>query len=183
MINLIKGLPNAILVDGKPIFIKTSYKIWIKVYTDIMNGKTVKFDEILVDNVTLNESEYKQFIKGFTDFLYNPNPTPNYSHTSQNLKIFDYILDSEYIWSAFMKTYNIDLLETDMHWHKFKALCDELSSDTLFGHAKRARSYKKLNKNYNEDKYWQEEKNAWSLPLYSDEEKQKKIDEFNKYFG
>lgn len=47
--------------------------------------------------------------------------------------IYNFEQDAEYIYSAFMQEYNIDLNKIEyMHWWKFKALFNSLSDKTLF---------------------------------------------------
>ena len=37
-------------------------------------------------------------------------------------RVTDYNLDSDFIYAAFMELYGVDLVESNMHWHKFLAL-------------------------------------------------------------
>lgn len=46
-------------------------------------------------------------------------------------KIYDYDIDDGYIYSAFLQQYGIDLQDINyLHWWKFKAMFNSLSSDT-----------------------------------------------------
>lgn len=56
-------------------------------------------------------------------------------------RIIDYESDADYIYSAFMQTYGIDLQTVDMHWHKFQALFIGLPEDTKI---KQAMSYRSI---------------------------------------
>ncbi len=48
-------------------------------------------------------------------------------------QIYNYEFDAEYIYSAFMQQYGIDLQDIEyLHWWKFKALFNGLSEDTQF---------------------------------------------------
>lgn len=48
-------------------------------------------------------------------------------------QIYNYEFDAEYIYSAFMQQYRIDLQEIKyLHWWKFKALFNGLSKETQF---------------------------------------------------
>ena len=44
---------------------------------------------------------------------------------------FDFEVDSSNIYAAFLKNYNIDLTNTDMHWFKFIALFSNLKNTSL----------------------------------------------------
>lgn len=54
----------------------------------------------------------------------------NSTSTGNNKRIFDYEEDGQYIYSAFLSQYRIDLQEIAyLHWWKFKALFESLSED------------------------------------------------------
>ncbi len=53
--------------------------------------------------------------------------------TTKIKRIYDFQEDANYIYSAFLEQYNIDLNSIDfMHWWKFKALFNSLSEKTQF---------------------------------------------------
>lgn len=55
----------------------------------------------------------------------------NSSNNNNDIKqIYSYEFDDNYIYSAFLQQYNIDLQDSNLHWWKFKALFDGLSKDT-----------------------------------------------------
>lgn len=47
-------------------------------------------------------------------------------------QVYSYEFDDEYIYSAFMQEYGIDLDTCNLHWWKFKALLNGLSKNTKF---------------------------------------------------
>lgn len=47
----------------------------------------------------------------------------------KNIQIYDFNFDDDYIYSAFLDQYGIDLQDTDLHWWKFKALFKSLKED------------------------------------------------------
>ena len=52
---------------------------------------------------------------------------------SKDKQIYSYEFDAEYIYSAFMEQYNIDLNSIKyLHWWKFKALFNSLNENVLF---------------------------------------------------
>lgn len=54
-------------------------------------------------------------------------------NTENNKQIYSYEFDDEYIYSAFMEIYKIDLNSIKyLHWWKFKALMNSLSENTQF---------------------------------------------------
>lgn len=46
--------------------------------------------------------------------------------------LFDFEKDFGYIYASFMVEYNIDLFDTNLHWHKFLYLLRGLSDDSIF---------------------------------------------------
>ena len=57
----------------------------------------------------------------------------NGSDNNNKKQIYSYEFDAEYIYSAFMEQYNIDLNSIKyLHWWKFKALFNSLNENVLF---------------------------------------------------
>lgn len=55
----------------------------------------------------------------------------NNSKKNQNSQVYSYEFDDNYIYSAFLQQYNIDLQDIEyLHWWKFRAMFDGLSKDT-----------------------------------------------------
>lgn len=60
------------------------------------------------------------------------NKTEN-NNNKEKKQIYSYEFDAEYIYSAFLQQYKIDLNSIRyMHWWKFKALMENLNEDTQF---------------------------------------------------
>lgn len=185
MIDLTKGLPNAIIgSNGEPILLNTDYRLWIRFYKDLESqAQSVDISYLFKSNPPVID---EHIMKELTNFLYNPSVTPNFKGSS-NVKTMDYILDGEYIFSALYQTYGIDIIDMDMHWHKFQALCNNINGEkTLWGTAKQYRGYKKPSKQDTYEKQCQALKKAWTFPMVQTieqtEEKKKKIAEFDELF-
>ena len=134
--NLItEALPDSFMISGKKYKIKTDFKIWIKV-SQIMSDTSfnaenmIKIIGMVFEDIPSNLWETIQEILRFL------NPLAKKGGQNKNEKItrriFDYELDSEYIYSAFWQQYNIDLTKADLHWWQFLALFNCLSEDTAF---------------------------------------------------
>lgn len=128
-------LLDFLIIDGKKYKIKTDFKIWIKV-SQIMSGTSfnaenmIKIIGMVFEDIPSNLWETIQEILRFL------NPLAKKGGQNKNEKItrriFDYELDSEYIYSAFWQQYNINLCCADLHWWQFLALFNCLSEDTAF---------------------------------------------------
>ena len=181
MMNLITGLPNAILsANGEPIFLNTDYRIWIRFWKDIQKDDEdrdisylFKDKPPMIDNYILEQ---------LMQFLYNPSSTPK-SDNTESEKVLDYVEDGEYIYSALYATYGIDIVDMEMHWHKFLALCNNvIGESTLWGLAKAVRGYHKPPRNYNEHRRYTQLKDAWSFPIELTAEEKRLKQEFDDYF-
>lgn len=125
----------------------------IKIRTDFR--ESIKFELLMQDN-KLNEEEKVKlalnlyynlnditdikkavediiwFYKGGKKEIENVDKEVKKSN-SKDKQIYSYEFDAEYIYSAFMEQYNIDLNSIKyLHWWKFKALFNSLNEDVLF---------------------------------------------------
>lgn len=97
-------------------------------------------------------------------------------------QIYSYEFDDNYIYSAFLQQYNIDLQEIKyMHWWKFKALFDGLNENTEIV---KIMGYRSINlsqiKDMEKRKYYKKMKKLYALPdMRTQEEKET---EFAKSF-
>ena len=55
----------------------------------------------------------------------------NVSAENKSKQVYSYEFDDNYIYSAFLQQYNVDLQDTEyLHWWKFRAMFDGLSKET-----------------------------------------------------
>ena len=97
-------------------------------------------------------------------------------------RIYDYDIDAEYIYSAFMEQYGIDLQDIEyLHWWKFKALFTSLNENTQMAKIMQYRSID-LNKidNKEEKERYRKLKKIYELPKYTTEE-EKELKELTKF--
>lgn len=90
-------------------------------------------------------------------------------------QIYSYEHDDDYIYSAFLDQYGIDLQDIeDLHWWKFKAMFKSLKDDNKISKIMGYRAMKIDNDmSDNEKKFYKEMKNIYSLPdLRTEEEKE-----------
>lgn len=174
-----KELPNTITVNGDSFFIKTNFREWIA-YSKIIQKKQYTLGELYF----LFEDKIPQVDFSFEllDFFTNPNVTPR-SIGLQNVskeRTFDYIEDGEYILSAFMQAYHIDLTSIEyMHWHVFKALFEGLPENTKMAQIMSYRGYVKSNKT--QDAFYKNQQKIWKLPNIEEHE-EVDIDDINDLF-
>ena len=91
---------------------------------------------------------------------------------SEVQRIYSFEHDDDYIYSAFLTQYHIDLQDIKyLHWWKFKALLKTLSSDLEFCKIMEYRSVD-INANMTKEQrdFYRRKKELYALPLPADEE-------------
>lgn len=171
-----KALPNTVNVGGKAFLLKTDFREWIK-FGKIYHPE-ITYGELffLFDEKAPNEP----FIEQVFEFYININLTPASSDNDDEVQAVDFIEDGEYIVSAFLQVYGIDLTEIDyMHWHKFQALFRSLPDTCKMSQIMSYRLYQKSNKT--QEQMYAELRDAWTLPdIEAMEKSSSLLDEFNK---
>lgn len=170
-----KALPDTIIVDGRAFKLKTDYRVWLE-FGEKIRDEHCKMADLLF--VFEDDVPTCDFFNELMSFYVNPNVTPNDSCDDGNdTDLVDFILDGEYIYASFMKDYHIDLINTDLHWYKFKALFSGLSDDTRIKQIMSMRGYKKSDKKL--EQQYEELKRVWQLPVRLTPSEQAILDEFN----
>lgn len=123
---------NYIYVDNRKIKIKPYFKnvlICLEVEDDEIFTDVEKIEicaKILIASKVSNLQEKAKILNEVFKSLSENNE-------QQQIKSFDFKQDADYIYSAFMQTYNIDLLSkkyNKMHWNEFVALFSGLPENT-----------------------------------------------------
>ena len=100
----------------------------------------------------------------------------NINNNSNNKKqIYSYEFDAEYIYSAFMQQYKIDLNSIRyLHWWKFRALFTNLNEDVLFSKIMQYRAIDLSSiKDKGMKKFYKKMKRLYALPdMRTEEEKE-----------
>lgn len=181
-----------LILDKLPNFTPNGFKI----RTDFR--ESIKF-ELLMQNEKINETDKvklalnlyfydidvkntEQLKKAINDILwfYKCGKEEYVEETSQKAtkehakRIYSYEFDAEYIFSAFMEQYKIDLNKEYLHWWKFKSLFNSLNEEVLFS---KIMSYRAIDlskiKDKDMKKYYKKMKKIYALPdLRSEEEKE-----------
>lgn len=170
----------SILIDLVP----TSVKIDNKDYEINSNFRTsILFEEMIQDN-ELDEIDkikntlflyYKEIPSNIEEaikqamWFYRCGKKENKRKSkgkSSNEILYDFEYDDEYIYSAFLKEYNIDLQDIEyLHWWKFKALFNSLSKNNKIVEIM---GYRAVNladiKDKEQKKYYKEMKKLYSIP-------------------
>lgn len=140
---LTESLPDYLVIDGKKYKIKTDFRVWIKV-SQLMSNTTFSAENI-VRVIGLVFEEIPSNLCGLLQEVFKfLNPLTKKGGNDKNeeisRRIFDYELDSDYIYSAFWQQYNVDLCSVNLHWWQFLAMFNCLSEDTIFSKVIKYRS-------------------------------------------
>lgn len=132
------------------------------------------FYEEIPNNVILAINDILWLYGNEDNKVYNSNVKMAQKQTSRQIYSFEY--DSEYIYSAFLDQYGIDLNEIEyLHWWKFKAMFKSLKEDNqiikIMGY--RSVDLSKI-KDKEEKKKYTELKKIYALPDMRTEEQKEK---------
>lgn len=133
---LVDELPNAIALKGIEYRINTDFTYFLSLFRLVYNTDEsflfsdqekmeTAVDLIYIDTppYELMEDAYKEIFNFVSMYREDDSQTGGI----QAPPIFDYLEDSELIFSAFYQQYHIDLLEVKMHWFKFSALLSNIN--------------------------------------------------------
>lgn len=171
-----KGLPNTVEIGGEPFLINTDFRVWMQFCNmfEKWDGQSdLDITYLFADRVPVIES--KEDMQAIFNFAYPRAVVPK-SSGSDSGKILDYEIDADYIYSAFLGQYGIDLTGIDLHWHKFQALLNGLNNSTKLREIMTYRCYEGNDKNYIKLR------NAWELPVELTADEKKAKEEFDNYF-
>ena len=181
-----------ILLDELPQYVNSG----LQIRTDFR--ESIKFELLMQDK---NLSKEVKVMQALQLYYYEPNKIKDVKKAIDNIlwfykcgkttnksnsddeeetqertkQIYSYEFDDEYIFSAFLEQYGIDLNEIKyMHWWKFKALFNSLSENTQFV---KIISYRNMNiakiKNKEMKSHYKKMQELYKLPdMRSDEEKE-----------
>ena len=155
-------LPLTLKINNEEVKINTDYRLFVKFEIEMQENDTKRavknvlsafYPVFLLNNIT------EEMIDKFLWFYRcGKEETLKKSGKGSNIRSYDYVIDDDLIYSAFMECYNIDLSKY-MHWWKFKALFKGLNSECEFCKIKSYRLYKGKDENLLELKEY------YKLPL------------------
>ena len=172
-----KSLPNIVKIGGRDFSIYTDFRLWMRF--EIAVSKRRYDEDIDVSYLFKNDApEYCNLTELFA-FSRPQSELPRAISHSDAIA-YDFELDADLIYSAFLGQYGIDLMEVeDLHWHKFLALFKGLNGSTRLREVMGYRCYERQS-NKDRDVY-EELKRAWEIIRLTPEE-QAEMERFSGYF-
>lgn len=129
-------LPDYVVVDGREYQVYTDYRNWVKIELMLSSGTTTA--EGLVEvlelcYVDVLPPSLDLALHGLYEFYTCGKKPSKKSHKpSKNKAVYNFDVDAEYIYSAFLSQYQINLQTADLHWWTFRSLFTALSEDNMF---------------------------------------------------
>lgn len=122
--------PDTITVDGVEYQVETDFRFWVKFQGILLSDKTdeQKANEICGMMYDTGLPLCEETLRAMLEF-YTGASTENTTGSGGNVQAYDFEKDSEYIFSAFLDSYGIDLTTERLHWWRFKALFKSLPED------------------------------------------------------
>lgn len=176
-------LPTNVDINNKKYEIRSDFRTSI-LFSNIVENEELTEDIILkileLYYPKWNELNEKDIERAFDNILWfykseeNEEIEKGKNNNSNNGKIYDYEKDANYIYSAFLSQYNIDLQSIDyLHWWKFKALFDSLNDDNKIVEIMRYRAMDLFKiEDKEQKKFYKKMKDLYSLDVISKEEQE-----------
>ena len=184
---LIDLLPSSVKIDGTEYEINSDFRTSV-LFSLLMEDDNLSEEEKVLQALNLyypvvpnNLEEAIEQIKWFYSCGKLDNPIGNKKVRASSKKVFDFEVDANYIYSAFMSQYNIDLQDIEeLHWWKFKALLEGLKEDNKLSKIIEYRSVdlSKI-KDKEQRKFYKDMQKQYSLNKESKEDL-KLLEEWNK---
>lgn len=181
---LIDKLPNSVVIDGMEYAINSDFRTSIQ-FEILMCRNDIDKAEKLSNGLILyypiipaNVLEAIEKIMWFYSCGKDNNVANNNENVNIN-KIYDYNYDDDYIFSAFISQYRIDLNSIDyLHWWKFKAMFKALNEDNKIV---KIMEYRSMDISKIKDKgqkdFYRKMKKIYEIPMPKEE--RQKLDEIN----
>lgn len=124
--------PNTVRIDGTAYAINTDFRVWLEV-DGVLNGEGsegFRLARALTLVYPILPHDMRGAIRGMLDFFAGGSEKlfDRKAGVPNGGRVFDLRQDFEYVWSAFISEYGIDLTECNIHWWRFKALLSALGN-------------------------------------------------------
>lgn len=119
--------PDTIIVNGAEYPVDTDFRTWVQFQAILLSDDSNDAKAIKICNLmeSMSIPQTKEALDAMLQF-YAGASTENKTESGGNVQSYDLEKDSEYIFSAFLDSYGIDLTTERLHWWRFKALFKSL---------------------------------------------------------
>lgn len=186
---LIDFLPETVVIDGLEYEINSNFRESI-LFELMMQDESFTDEEKVYQALSIYYPEIPGNLDGAIKEMlsfYKCGKQSEYENTDSNAsklsstKIYDFDYDADYIYSAFLSQYSIDLQDIEyLHWWKFKAMFNGLNSNNKIVEIMGYRSIK-LNsiKDEEQRKHYKKLQRLYRLPINTNKNEYEKQNELN----
>lgn len=130
---LTDAFPGRVKIGGKLYEINTDFRVCLRIMQAFEDARLLWFEKQAVMCGLLFPivpDDFEAACKAAVRFLDCEKPPTEYTGN----RVYSFTRDADYIYSAFLQTFGVDLKDpqTHMHWWKFCAMFGDLSPDTTF---------------------------------------------------
>ena len=146
--------PTRARVNGKVYELNTDFRVGLKIMQAFEDKQLLDFEKQIVMVALLFKeipSAFEAAVKAAIKFL-DCGHEPS-GHIGG--RVYSFTRDADYIYSAFLQTYGVNLQTAEMHWWQFCAMFGDLSPDTTF------ESMRTLRDRHNRGKLTKDEREVW----------------------
>lgn len=156
--------PEELTIDVVKYPIDTDFRTWIKFQNIIIKKNTdeQKTADLLQFIADLGLPFSENTLKALLDFFTGGDTKPK--KQEQTPPAYDFETDSNFIYTAYLTQYRIDLSQEKMHWWKFKAMFSSLSQEHTISKIMWARSADTKDMSDDMKEYISKIKNNYPLP-------------------
>lgn len=115
---------------------------------------TFEKQAVMLNNLYIDKPKDIQKAFERANWFLNGGETAKGNSEKEQIRLYSFSKDANFIFAAFRQTHNVDLQEAEMHWWKFLALFMDLGKETTFS------SLVALRKKYKAGRATKEEKKA-----------------------
>ncbi|WP_443660159.1 bacteriophage Gp15 family protein [Clostridium algidicarnis] len=184
---LIDLVPEKIIIEGEDYDINSDFRTSILFELLMQDGEVNEKDKIIqalqLYYPTLPSNINEAVDKMLWFYRCGKEQTPtNGSGSGKNTQIYSYDFDDDYIYSAFLDQYNVDLQDIEyLHWWKFKAMFKALKEDNeivkIMGY--RAMDLSKI-KDKEQKAYYKKMKELYKIPSTLSKGEKEKLNEIEE---
>lgn len=154
---LTDAFPQAVRVCGNVYPVNTDFRVGLKIMEAYEDPRLTRWEKQSVMCGLLFPQMppyYEPAVKAAIKFL-DCGKDPR--EDTGGPRVYSFTRDADFIYSAFLQTYGVDLRdpETRLHWWKFCAMFGDLSPDTTF------ETIRSFRDRYNRGKLTKDEKRIW----------------------
>lgn len=159
MIDITEPLPDHIEAGGRLLPVRTDWRTWLRWQIRLEDEQVAGLD-IFLARPGVPASEW---LPAALEFARSENATPRGEHGRE--RVFDWREDGERVVAAFQQAYGIDVLASDMHWHRFLALFRGLPESCQLVQVMGYRGYRRPGKEKDATgKRYERLRKEWALP-------------------